>query len=51
MALIIVFSNLWGIWFREWKGVGKRTFVLVWVGIAVLILSTFVIGVGNFLAP
>jgi L-rhamnose-H+ transport protein len=49
MAFIIVFSNLWGIYFREWKGVGKRTMTLVWAGILVLILSTIVIGWGNHL--
>ena len=51
MAFIIVFSNLWGIYFREWRGVGRRTLRLVWVGIVILILSTIVIGVGNYLAP
>ena len=50
MAFIIVFSNLWGIRFHEWKGVGRRTLRLVWLGIGVLVLSTVVIGVGNTLA-
>ncbi|MHC4401660.1 MAG: L-rhamnose/proton symporter RhaT [Planctomycetota bacterium] len=50
MAFIIVFSNLWGIYFREWKGVRRWTALLVWSGIAILILSTVVIGLGNFLA-
>jgi len=50
MAFIIVFSNLWGIQFREWRGVGWRTMQLVWVGIVVLIASTVVIGLGNYLA-
>jgi len=51
MAFIIVFSNLWGMYFKEWKGVGAQTRRTVWLGIAVLILSTVVIGVGNYLAP
>ena len=50
MAFIIVFSNLWGIQFKEWKGVARRTLALVWGGIAVLILATVVIGLGNYLA-
>jgi L-rhamnose-H+ transport protein len=50
MAFIIVFSNLWGIHFKEWKGVERRTLRLVWAGILVLILSTVVIGWGNKLA-
>lgn len=50
MAFIIVFSNLWGILFREWRGTSHRTHLLVWAGIAVLVLSTVVIGYGNYLA-
>jgi len=50
MAFIIVFSNLWGIYFREWKGSSVRTHVVVFVGILVLIASTVVIGVGNYVA-
>ncbi len=47
MAFIIVFSNLWGIYFKEWKGASKRTHNLVIGGIAVLVLSTVIIGMGT----
>ncbi|MFV2066904.1 MAG: L-rhamnose/proton symporter RhaT, partial [Pirellulales bacterium] len=50
MAFIIVFSNLWGLYFREWHGTGRRTKRLVWLGIATLVVSTIVIGYGNYLA-
>ena len=50
MAFIIVFSNLWGLAFREWKGAGRRVYFLIGAGIVILILSTIVIGAGNFLA-
>jgi L-rhamnose-H+ transport protein len=50
MAFIIVFSNLWGIYFREWKGSSVRTHALIILGIVVLIASTVVVGVGNFVA-
>jgi L-rhamnose-H+ transport protein len=50
MAFIITFSSLWGIYFREWKGTGKPTRRLVVAGIVVLILSTAVVGAGNYLA-
>ena len=50
MAFIIVFSSLWGLYFHEWRGVRRQTKLAVWTGIAVLILSTVVIGVGNYLA-
>lgn len=50
MAFIIVFSNLWGIHFKEWKGVSRQTLKLVWTGILVLVLSTLVVGWGKHLA-
>jgi len=50
MAFIIVFSNLWGIVFHEWRGTSRRTQTLVWAGILTLIASTMVIGYGNYLA-
>lgn len=50
MAFIIVFSNIWGLAFREWKGAQRRIYFLIGAGIAILILSTIVIGAGNFLA-
>ncbi len=50
MAFIIVFSNIWGLIFREWKGTSRRTHQIVLTGILVLILSTFIVGLGNYLA-
>ena len=51
MAFIIVFSNMWALILHEWKGSSARTFRFVYVGIAVLVLSTIVVGLGNYLAP
>ena len=50
MAFIIVFSNIWALIFREWKGSSRRTLTIIVAGILVLILSTMVIGLGNFIA-
>ena len=50
MAFIIVFSNIWGLIFREWKGSSNRTIRIIIFGIVVLIFSTLVIGLGNYLA-
>lgn len=41
MALNVVFSNVWGIILKEWKGVSKKTVTVLLIGIAVLIFSTF----------
>jgi len=49
MAFIIVFSNLWGIAFREWQGTSSRTKVLLAIGLLALLLSTMVSAYGTHL--
>jgi len=49
-ALVIVFSNLWGIALKEWKGVSPRTLLFLSGGILVLVLSVTIIGAGSYLA-
>ena len=49
MAFIIVFSNLWALAFREWKGSSRRTHRAILLGIAVLTASTIVVGLGSYL--
>jgi L-rhamnose-H+ transport protein len=49
MASIIIFSTLWGIALREWKGTSRRTHALIALGLAVLVFSTMVVGYGNYL--
>ncbi len=41
MSLNVVFSNVWGIILKEWKGVSRKTAAVLVVGIIVLIVSTF----------
>lgn len=41
MSLNVVFSNLWGIILKEWKGVSRKTISVLVAGIVVLIVSTF----------
>ncbi|MBQ0016442.1 MAG: rhamnose/proton symporter RhaT [Bacteroidales bacterium] len=41
MALNVTFSNVWGIILKEWKGCGKGTIVVLLLGLAVLIVSSF----------
>jgi L-rhamnose-H+ transport protein len=47
MASIIIFSTLWGIYFKEWRGAHARTKQLVVVMLALLVGSTIIIGFGN----
>ena len=49
MASIIIFSTLWGVALREWKGSSRRTILLVTLGLAVLVCSTIIVGYGNYL--
>jgi L-rhamnose-H+ transport protein len=48
MASIIIFSTLWGIALKEWKGAGGRTKLLVVLSLLVLVTSTVVVGYGNY---
>ena len=49
MASIMIFSTLWGIALKEWKGAGVKTKLLVALSLLVLITSTVVVGYGNYL--
>jgi L-rhamnose-H+ transport protein len=49
MASIIIFSSLWGIGFREWKGAGVRAGVLLTLALLLLVASTVIVGYGNYL--
>jgi L-rhamnose-H+ transport protein len=49
MASIIIFSTLWGIALKEWKGASLRTKWLVAFSLIVLVASTIVVGYGNYL--
>ena len=48
MASIIIFSTLWGIALKEWKGASSRTWALVALSLLVLVSSTVIVGYGNY---
>lgn len=47
MSTIILTANLWGIYRKEWKGVAPKTKWTITSGIAVIILSVILVGIGN----
>lgn len=49
MSFIIVFSNMWGILMKEWAGASKQTIRYLYIGLGVIIMSTFLIGIGNYM--
>lgn len=51
MATIILTANLWGFYRKEWKGVSKKTYRTIIVGIGLILLSVIVIGVAKWLYP
>ena len=49
MAFIIMISSLWGITLREWKGVSRKTFGTIILGVATIMASVMLVGYGNSL--
>jgi len=50
MASIIIFSTLWGLGFKEWKGAGAPAMRFLSLALLLLVGSTVIVGYGNFLA-
>ncbi len=49
MAMLILFSNVYGWLFREWEGVGPRPRRVLHLGMAVIVVATLIITYGNYL--
>jgi L-rhamnose-H+ transport protein len=50
MASIIIFSTLWGLGFKEWKGAGAPAMRFLTLALFLLVGSTVIVGYGNLLA-
>ncbi|MGA9814134.1 MAG: L-rhamnose/proton symporter RhaT, partial [Terriglobales bacterium] len=48
MASIIIFSSLWGIGLKEWKGAGVQAGRLLALALLLLVGSTVIVGYGNY---
>ena len=49
MASIIIFSTLWGLGLKEWKGAGVPAMRLLTLALLLLVGSTMIVGYGNYL--
>src|ERR1039457_4476667 len=49
MASIIIFSTLWGLGLKEWKGAGAPAMRLLSLALLLLVGSTIIVGYGNYL--
>ena len=50
MAFIVIFSNMWGLIYREWAGCSRKTHLIIAGGLAIVMLSVFFIGTGGYIA-
>lgn len=50
MAFIILFSNVWGIYFNEWKGSSTKTNRILGLGLGIIIISILLIGLSDTIA-
>ncbi len=47
MSTIILTANLWGMYRKERQGVAKKTKYTIGAGIAIILLSVVLVGIGN----
>ena len=47
MAFIILVSNMWGLFLKEWKGVPPKTLRIFIIGLFTIIASVILVGIGN----
>ncbi len=50
MSFIIIVSNVWGLYFREWRGTSARNKRVLLIGILVVLGSIGMVGYGNYLS-
>jgi L-rhamnose-H+ transport protein len=50
MITLVLFSNLTGILFREWKGCNRRTLFTIILGLLVLIAAVLMLTKGSYIA-
>ena len=47
MAFIILISNMWGLFLKEWRGVPVKTLRLFIIGLFTILASIILVGIGN----
>lgn len=49
MIMLVLFSNVTGIFFREWKGTDRRTLISISLGLLVLVASVIMLTYGSYI--
>lgn len=47
MSLTIVFATIWGLYRGEWKRVAPRVRAWMYIGLGILVISSFIIGISS----
>ena len=47
MSLNVIFSNVWGIILKEWKGAGTKAITVLVIGLLILIASVVIVAVAQ----
>ncbi len=48
MAMLILFSNMYGFLFKEWAGADKKPKKILHLGMAFIVVACILIGYGNY---
>lgn len=51
MSFIILIANMWGLALNEWKGVNRKTRIMIITGVLTIIAAVLVVGYGNYIRP
>jgi len=49
MSFIIIFSNVWGFYLKEWKGTSAKTRMHIYLGILTIFMAILLIGRGTYI--
>ena len=49
MSFMVVASNLWGFYYREWSGVSAKTFRTNITGIVILVIAGIIMGIASYM--
>ena len=51
MTFIILVANMWGLISKEWSYVSRKTKMILFIGVSIMIASVLLVGYGNYLKP
>ncbi len=49
MSFMVVASNCWGFFYKEWSGVSRKTFRMNIAGIVILVIAGIIMGIASYI--